>query len=510
LAQSRGCVRRPLGEGIITLIHRAETDPVTPVTGPVTANSSAATPLCVDLDGTLVKSDTFYDALCLLLRRKPLAILRLPGWLAGGKARVKAEVARLAPLDAIHLPYNEELLHYLAAEKSNGRAIFLATGADLSLAERVAIHLGFFDGILGSDGKRNLTGSRKLAELHSRFPRFDYIGNAAIDLPLLADSVQPMVANPTRALLRGMQHRKLAPTKVFLDGQAGVKAVFKAIRIHQWAKNVLLFLPLLLSHKISWESTISAVVAFFCFSFVASANYLVNDLLDIESDRQHLTKRLRPFAAGDLSVLTGMGIAFLLVASSCALLPLLPGEFALWLLFYAAVTSTYSLYLKRIPLVDVLVLSGLYALRMLAGAAATRTPISPWLSSFAIFLFLSLAMVKRFSELATLRERGVAASHGRGYLVTDLEQIRSFGTASAYASVVVFSLYISRPDVDALYRHSGRLWLVVPFMLYWLSRVWLLASRGELNDDPVIFALQDKVSLAIGLCIAILAIFATL
>ena len=499
-----------MDEGKTTLTHHAEADPATPATSPAAAASGAAVPLCVDLDGTLVKSDTFYDTLCLMLRHKPLAIFKLPGWLAGGKARVKAEVARLAPLDATHLPYNEELVHYLAAEKSNGRAIFLATGADFSLAERVAAHLGFFDGILGSDGTRNLTGSRKLAELHSRFPSFDYIGNAAIDLPLLADSVQPMVANPTGALLRGMRRHKLVPARVFLDSGAGVRSVLKAIRIHQWAKNVLLFLPLLLSHKISWASAVPAVVAFFCFSFVASANYLVNDLLDIESDRHHLTKRLRPFAAGNLSVLTGLAIAFLLVSCSCALLPLLPGEFALWLLFYAAVTSTYSLYLKRIPLVDVLVLSGLYALRMLAGAAATDTPISPWLSSFAIFLFLSLAMVKRFSELATMRERGLAGSHGRGYLVTDLEQIRSFGTASAYASVVVFSLYISRPDVDALYRHSGRLWLIVPFMLYWLSRVWLLASRGELNDDPVIFALQDKVSLAIGLCIAILAIFATL
>jgi 4-hydroxybenzoate polyprenyltransferase len=492
------------------MIHSAEADSAAPAPQPVGFAAGAAVPLCVDLDGTLVKSDTFYDSLCLLLRHRPSAFLSLPGWLAGGKARVKAEVASLALLDASRLPYNEPLLDYLREEKLKGRNIYLATGADLSLAGRVASHLGFFDGILGSDGTRNLTGSRKLAELREHFSGFDYIGNAAIDLPLLVESEQPLVANPSRALLRGMRRRELTPARTFVDRKSHFAAVLKAIRLHQWAKNVLLFVPLLLSHKISWHSAITVVAAFFCFSFVASANYVMNDLLDIESDRQHIKKRFRPFAAGDLPVLTGVGLALLLVAASCALLPWLPIEFASWLLFYAVVTSTYSLILKRIPLVDVLVLSGLYALRMLAGAAATRTPVSPWLLSFAIFLFLSLAMVKRFSELATLRELGATTTHGRGYRVSDLEQIRSFGTASAYASVVVFSLYISRPDVDALYHHSVRLWLIVPFMLYWLNRVWLLASRGELDEDPVIFALRDKVSLGIGICIAILAVFAAL
>jgi len=242
---------------------------------------------------------------------------------------------------------------------------------------------------------------------------------------------------------------------------------------------------------------------------VASANYLVNDLLDIENDRRHLKKRFRPFAAGDLSVAGGIEIAIFLVAASCCLLPLLPLKFALWLLAYVIATSAYSFRLKRIPLVDVLVLSGLYTLRMMAGGAATGTLISPWLSSFAVFLFLSLAMVKRFSELANLRDRGISNSEGRGYMVTDLEQIRSFATASATAAVVVFSLYISRPDVDALYRHSARLWLIVPLMLFWLYRVLLLASRGDLDEDPVIFAIRDRVSVAIGFCIAILAIFAT-
>jgi len=267
---------------------------------------------------------------------------------------------------------------------------------------------------------------------------------------------------------------------------------------------------LLLSHQLSLKTSISAIEAFFCFSFIASANYLVNDLLDIENDRRHLKKRFRPFAAGDLPVSSGLAMVVLLLAASCALLPSLPVTFGLWLLVYAVTTSAYSFYLKRVALVDVLVLSGLYTLRMLAGGAATETFISPWLSGLAIFLFLSLAMVKRFSELSNLRERGIANSHGRAYLVSDLEQIRAFGTASAYAAVVVFSLYISRPDVFVLYRHPGRLWLIVPIMLYWLNRVWLLASRGDLDEDPVVFAIRDPVSLMLAAGTAVLALFATI
>jgi 4-hydroxybenzoate polyprenyltransferase len=484
---------------------------------PGSATAASTVPLCVDLDGTLVKSDTFHDALFLLLRNHPASLLQIPQWLtAGGKARVKAEVAALAPLDADHLPYNQPVLHFLHEQYQLGTPIYLATGADASLANRVAAHLGFFSGVLASDGSLgsgtsvNLTGSHKLAALQQRFPVFDYIGNAPPDMPALAHSRRAYIANPTLALRIAMNARKLHPAQRFQDRKALLPTLLKACRVHQWAKNILLFLPLLLSHQVSLQTLLPAVAAFFCFSFIASANYLVNDLLDIESDRHHLKKRLRPFAAGDLSVAWGLALALLLVIASCTLLPRLPGAFALWLLFYAVTTSAYSFYLKRVPLVDVLVLSGLYTLRMLAGGAATGTVISPWLSSFAIFLFLSLAMVKRFSELANLRDRGVAASHGRGYTVTDLEQIRAFGTASAYASVVVFSLYISRPDVSGLYQHSNRLWLVVPIMIYWLSRVWLLASRGELDEDPVIFAIRDRVSLALAACIAILAILATL
>ncbi|MFC5862445.1 UbiA family prenyltransferase [Acidicapsa dinghuensis] len=468
-------------------------------------------PVCVDLDGTLVKSDTFYDSVCLLLRMKPASLLRFPQWLlSGGKARVKQEVNLRVSIDAAHLPYNQPLLIFLREQQAMGRPIYLTTGADIGLAERVAAHLGFFSGVLASDGSTNLTGNHKLAGLQQRFPVFDYIGNAKPDLPALAHARKAYLANPTQGLRMALKARRLSTEYTFEDRRKLLPAILKAVRTHQWAKNFLLLVPLLMSHQLTVRSVSQAITAFFCFSFVASANYLINDLLDMESDRRHHKKRFRPFAHGDLTAAFGAFLAFVAVAVSAAMLPFLPIPFALWLIVYVVVTSAYSFYFKRVPIVDVLVLSGLYTLRLMAGGAATQTPISPWLSSLSIFLFLSLAMVKRFSELANLRERGVSSTHGRGYHVSDMEQIRAFGTSSAYAAVVIFSLYISHPDVSRLYRHPGRLWLIVPLMLYWLTWVWLKASRGEMHEDPVIFAIRDRQSMAIAVCIGILALFAAL
>lgn len=464
--------------------------------------------LCVDLDGALVKSDTLFDGACLFARRRPSQLWRLPVWLAAGRARLKAEIARHAPLDVTRLPYNSALLRFLRAERRAGRAIQLATGADISLAGRVAAHLGIFDGVLASDGVTNLTREKKLARIESRFGSFDYVGNSTADLPLLMRARLAMAANPTRGLVNALRMRGVPVARTFLDQPSRLGTVLKAIRLHQWAKNILLLAPLLFSHNLRPRPAADVFVAFFCFCFMASANYLVNDLLDLENDRRHPAKRFRPFASGDLPVSSGILLAMALACTSLALLPFLPRAFAMWLGIYLLATSAYSIYLKRIAIVDVLVLSGLYTLRLLAGGAATATTISPWLAGFSSFLFLSLAMVKRFSELENLRERGGTVTHGRGYRVADLEQIRAFGTASAYAAVLVFTLYITRPDVDALYKHPARLWLIVPLMVYWITRVWLIASRGELDDDPVIFALRDRISLAIGLCVVAVAIVA--
>jgi 4-hydroxybenzoate polyprenyltransferase/phosphoserine phosphatase len=473
------------------------------------APSASLRPLCVDLDGTLVKSDTLVDSLLLLVRSHPLIALRTPAWVLGGKAAFKAKVISQVSLDVPHLPYNLKLLEYLREQHAEGRPLYLATGADSRLADRIADYLGIFTAVLASDGRTNLTGHNKLASLQARFGSgFDYIGNARADLPLLEGAVEPMLANPDSSLTAAVRARKIAIARTFEDRGSRLKALTKALRPHQWAKNILLLVPLLLSHILKRREAAEVGLAFLCFCLCASATYIVNDLLDIEADRRHPKKRLRPFASGNLAAQSGVGIALLFLVAAFAGANFLPGDFLGFLLLYALASLSYSLFLKRVALVDVIVLSGLYALRLLAGGAAARVVISPWLTGFSIFLFLSLAMVKRFSELQNIRARGHTPANSRGYLLADIEQLRSFGTASAYASVVVFSLYISGHEVAALYAHPARMWLITPFMILWISRVWLLAGRGELDEDPVLFALTDRMSLLIGLCVLTIVLFA--
>ena len=486
----------------------------TPVSIPVPVpqgTTAVLRPLCVDLDGTLVKSDTLVDSLLVLARSHPRTLLKLPGQVLRGKAAFKAFVGKSVSLDVVNLPYNRKVLQYLHQEKARGRSIYLATGADEQLARRVADHLGIFTGVLASDGATNRTGDRKLESLRERFDcaDFDYIGNHTPDVPLLAAATEPMLANPSLSLLLRLKARGIRPVQTFNDRNSFLRTLLKSLRLHQWSKNLLIFIPLLCSHIVSSGKLLIALAAFFCFSFTASSAYIVNDLLDIDADRRHPRKRLRPFASGEFPAMAGVLLVVMLLASSLIGGMLLPGHFFAWLLIYLCVTLAYTGVLKRIVLVDVLTLSGLYISRLLAGGSVTTTQISQWLAGFSLFLFLSLAMAKRFAELENLRPTNAVPKNGRGYLLTDLDQLRSFGTASAYAAVVVFAIYISGPDVSRLYRHTKVLWLSVPLITLWLNRVWLLASRGRMDEDPVSFALTDPMSQMIGLLFVIIVLVAT-
>jgi 4-hydroxybenzoate polyprenyltransferase/phosphoserine phosphatase len=494
-----------------------------PTTAP--AIDIAALPvLCVDLDGTLVKSDTLHDSALAVARHRPSALLNLPAWLLQGKAALKHHLAETVKLDVAHLPYNRELLQFLEQQHATGRPIYLATAADADTARRVSAHLGLFTGVLASDGQLNLAGKNKLAAFQSRFgDNFSYIGNAMPDLSLLQSCKEPMVANPTAGLRAALRKAHVTPVRNFSETVSPFKTWLKAIRLHQWAKNVLIFLPLLLAHNWTPGLLTGAALAFLSFGLCASATYIVNDLLDLEADRQHPRKHRRPFASGDLSALSGVAIVVLFLVTSLALAILVPHvietispssslvrphHFLLWLGIYLVTTLAYSLRLKRAVLVDVIVLSGLYTIRILAGSAATGVSVSTWLAGFSIFFFLSLAFVKRFAELENLRERGGVSASGRGYHVADIEQLRSFGSASGYASVVVLTLYISNLDAAQLYQHTNRLWLLVPVLLLWISNLWLKASRGELDEDPVVYAITDKRSLLMGLLVVLVVLSA--
>ena len=492
---------------------------------PAPAPDIAALPvLCVDLDGTLVKSDTLHDSALAVARKRPVDLLKIPSWLVDGKASLKRHLAETVQLDIAHLPYNRELLQYLEQQRANGRQIYLATAADADTANRIADHLGLFTGVLASDGQTNLAGKNKLAAFQAQFgDNFSYIGNALPDLPLLQHCQEPMVANPTPGLRAALRKARITPVRAFNERVSPLKSWLKAIRLHQWAKNVLIFVIPLLAHEWGRGIIAATTIAFFSFGFCASATYIVNDLLDLEADRLHPRKRRRPFASGDLSALSGIVVVVLFLAIALALALLVPKAmelspqhlafirphyFLLWLGIYLVTTLAYSLRLKRSVLVDVIVLSGLYTIRIIAGSAASGIAVSTWLGSFSIFFFLSLAFVKRFAELENLRERGGVSAGGRGYHIADIEQLRSFGTASGYASVVVLTLYIFTLDAAQLYGHTRRLWLIVPVFLLWISRLWLQASRGQLDEDPVVYAITDRRSLFLGLLVVLVVLSA--
>jgi 4-hydroxybenzoate polyprenyltransferase len=464
---------------------------------PSTPGIAAAqtTPLCVDLDGTLVKSDTLVDSVFVLIRQQPATVLTFPWWLSGGKPHFKAEIGRRVLLAPETLPYNQTLLEYLRAEHAAGRKIYLTTASDDRLAIAISEYLGLFAGVIATNGGQNLAGKAKLAAIKAQFPEqgFAYIGNAAPDAVVLKSAKVAMLANP-RVGLRGTLRRQGTPVaRVFEDRKSKLPVLLRSLRISQWPKNVLVFVPMLLAHILfQKDKLLAAAIAFLCFSFAASAAYILNDLLDLEADRRHPRKSKRPFASGELSGMTGAAIMVVLLAAAAALSRLEPARFVECLGLYFVTTLTYSFVLKKMALVDVLTLAGLYTVRLVAGAAATHVPLSPWFQTFSLFFFLSLAVLKRYSELHNLRESGAIAKNGRGYHVSDIEQLRSFGTASGYASVVVFSLYINNPEITRLYTHPHWLWLLAPLLIYWISRMWLMAHRGELDEDPVVFALTDR------------------
>jgi 4-hydroxybenzoate polyprenyltransferase len=334
---------------------------------------------------------------------------------------------------------------------------------------------------------------------------FNYIGNATFNFPALRVGRDRIAANSDMPLKSAPKMATNIVSRMIPLGPTRIKSLGKALRIQQWATNLLVFVPLLLAHSFRPALVLNALAAFFCFCTIASSSSILIDLLDLESNGLHLKERSRTVVAGDMSVQAGLAISGLLAALSFAVAAHLPRRFPSFVLFYLIVTLAYSLKLQRVVLVDVITLSGLYTVRMVAGSVATHISISPWLAAFSTFFFLNLAMVKRFTELQNLHERDAHPTKATGYLLNDIEQVRGFGTASAYASIVIFALYINGHDVSALYHHPARMWLMMPFLILWVSRVWLLASRGTLHEDPAVFALTDRMSLLLGLAMGLIA-----
>ncbi len=472
---------------------------------------SARSPLCVDLDGTLIKTDLLWESLLALLKQNPLSLFLLPFWLLKGKAHFKHEIARRVTLDASTLPYDQELIDFLTEQRRAGRTLVLATASHVSFAQAVAAHLGLFEErVFGSDASINLKGARKVALLVKQYGtrRFAYAGNSAADLPVWAEANEAIVVSASAGLASRAQ--ALAPvSRVFSQPVRWLKQVAKALRIHQWAKNVLVFIPVIASHQLTNRTLmIQAAVAFLSFSLTASSVYIINDCLDLASDRRHPRKKYRPFASGSLSIPFGLFLAAACLVIGLASAFLLPPVFVIVLAGYLVLTTAYSFYLKQFVLLDVIVLAQLYTVRVYGGGAATEVVPSHWLLTFSLFLFLSLALVKRFTELRLMSQTEGTELHGRGYWVKDLEHISSIGTASGLLAVLVLALYISSKEVLLLYSHAEVLWLVCPVMLYWISRIWMLAYRNRMDDDPVVFAVKDPKSYVMAALIGVILFLA--
>lgn len=466
-----------------------------------------APPLCVDLDGTLIRSDVLLESLLLLMKRNPLYLILAAGWLLlGGKSRLKAEIAARVVLNPAALPYNKDLLAWLNSERAAGREIWLCTAANVQLAEKVAQHLDLFDGVIASDSRVNLAGKRKADQLVERFGHggFDYCGNEWRDLAIWRRARGAIIVNGPAALERRAAS-ELAVLRVFPAAEGKrFRTIPRALRPHQWAKNVLVLVPLITAHRVGDLSALaSGLAAVVAFCLCASSVYLLNDMLDLEADRGHPRKSKRPFAAGDLSLTIGLALAPALLAAAALIAAFLPGKFQLSLAAYYVLTFAYSVKLKRMLLVDAVALAGLYTLRIIAGAGAVTVALSFWLLLFSVFLFLSLAFVKRYAELDALRRQQRLQALGRGYRVEDLAVLQSFGTAAGYLSVLVLALYINSPEIEPLYHRPKAIWMLCVLMLYWISRVWMTAHRGGMHDDPVVYALRDRVSLGLGLLAAI-------
>jgi len=475
---------------------------------PAPRSEDLTVPLCVDLDGTLIKSDLLWESLVRLLQRNPLYLIAAVVWWSGGRAALKQQLARRVAVDPAHLPYHEPFLEYLRAQRAAGRRLLLVTASDRALAALVAEHVGLFDEVLASDGQTNLRGRNKGAHLAGRFGErgFDYAGNSSVDLPVWARAREALVVNAPAGLVA--RARQLGTVGGVFPGAGGVPvaAAIRALRPHQWVKNLIIFVPLITSHKINQlPLALDALSAFIAFSLCASGVYLVNDLCDLDADRVHPAKRERPFAAGALPLQAGLiGAPLLLAAGLLGAWCLAPACGAVAAL-YLVLTTAYSCGLKRLALVDVFCLAGLYTLRLVAGHESTGVAYSAWLLVFSMFLFLSLALVKRFVELSTPRAKEAGAVHGRGYLPGDAPLVSSLGAASGFMAVLVLALYVNSQEVRALYAQPLLLLLVCPLMLYWISRVWLKAHRAEMHDDPIVFAIRDPISYLVGaLCLLVL------
>ncbi|MBX2808802.1 MAG: UbiA family prenyltransferase [Cellvibrionaceae bacterium] len=464
-------------------------------------------PIFVDMDGTLVNTDIAQELLLQAFTRVRL-LRRLCGLCCAGRSHIKRFLAQNTQFSAACLPYNTELIDYLKREKQKGRALILATASDAIIADQVAAHLGFFDEVIASRPGTNLKGARKLAAIEqhaSAIHGFEYIGDAQADYPIWQAAAKSGFVNPPKPPVAIVNDA--AKISLHIDNKPqALTVVLKAMRPHQWAKNALVFLPLFFAHRyVDADAIIATVITFVTFCLCASGIYIVNDLLDIEADRQHPSKYKRPFAAGHLLPVTGVLISVVLFAIALLLCFFtLNTKTLVVLIVYMVITNLYSFFLKHYSTIDVITLTILYTSRIVAGGTAIAVSLSPWLLNFSIFFFLSLAYMKRYIELSKYKRTGKA--YARNYRVDEQDVVMATGIANGGIAVFTLTLYLNSDYVVQTYASPTVLWMICPVMLFWIYRAWMWAKREKIDDDPVVFALKDKISLATAIVVGVLVV----
>jgi 4-hydroxybenzoate polyprenyltransferase len=475
---------------------------------PPSKHKKNSVPLVADVDGTLIKSDLLIESFLMLLSTKPLRAVATLASLPFGRAAFKARLADETRLDMASLPFNPECLALLKAEKLKGRKLYLASASDSKPVNALARNLGIFDGVFASDGKTNLKGSAKAKVLCAAFGEggFDYAGDSWKDKAVWLKAAGVLVGGSTRSFLDRI--RKRFPHARGIDERRlSLKDYLRALRVHQWLKNLLIFTPSLLAHRYQAHDLFLLSLAFLSFSLCASSGYIANDLLDLRNDRQHPTKSGRPFASGRVPIGHGIWMVPVLLAAALALAYPLPVGFFALLAVYYVISFSYSVWLKRHLIIDIITLAGLYGLRLAAGGLAVAVSLSDWFIAFSVFLFLSLALVKRCTELIGLSEKGYEDVAGRGYRLRDLPMLEAMAAAAGYIAIMVFALYINSPAVNGLYRAPEYLWAICLVLFYWISQILVLTHRGQMHDDPVVFAATDVKSLACGALILAIVLF---
>lgn len=451
-------------------------------------------PLVVDLDGTLSPCDTLWESLVRLAKARPWTTLQLPLWLSGGRARFKHEISARTPWKGEALPLNTELVAFIEQERARGRRVVLATAANRSIAQAIAERTGLFDDVIASDETENMKGSKKLEMIRSRVgPTFSYAGDSPADIPVWAGASSAVLVGTSAATRRTVAASATPIEREFSHPSATWRDWMKGLRLHQWLKNLLVLVPLFTSFSFNHtDAAWRALLAFIAFSIVASGTYIINDLWDLDSDRVHPRKRNRPFASGRIVIPRAIAAAALLLISGFAMAAFAGARFTILLAAYLVLTSAYSWVLKRKMMADVITLASLYTLRILAGAVAIQVTVTTWLFAFSVFIFLSLALIKRCAELVSLSHEPVQRNTGRGYNVEDLRVLWPMGVASGMCSVVVFGLYVNAEATQTRYASPSFIWMAGLLLIYWISRLWVKTSRGEMHDDPIVYALTDR------------------